>query len=80
MIVIGKKYKINEEKLKEYSKHFGWEFEKLNIGYITILYECDTGIVPSSYKCYTVKEHMGYYPEDCLIDERYEKLKKILNV
>ena len=30
-------------------------------------------------KFYNIRENEGYYPEDCLIDERYLKLKKILN-
>ena len=76
-IEIGKVYKINSGRLKYYCDEHNWVFDKLNIGYVTTD-GCYVDGFRTPYVCYTVKEHLGYYPEDCLIDLRELKLKKIL--
>ena len=78
-IVLGRRYKLDTEKLKWYSQKYNWEHDYGNMikyDYITpisILYY--VGITTNAYD---VKETPYFYPEDCLIDERELKLKKIL--
>ena len=78
-IVIGRKYKVDKERLKLYCDKYGWRHENMCIEYVTIYCKYDTNGTYKDIKSgYYVSENDYFYPEDCLIDMRLVKLKKIL--
>ena len=81
-IVVGKKYKLNKQRMKYYSDKYSWDvnfcsstLECVTIKYIhTNCWPDDKNIVTT----YCVEENPWFYPVDCLIDIREAKIKKVL--
>ena len=76
-IVIGRKYKVDKVILKQHCDKYEWVFEYLSDHeYVTVI---DVFDHYDGFKVCHIEEEVGwFYPEGCLIDERYMKLEKIL--
>ena len=79
-IILGKKYKIDKVRLQWYCHKYGWSKSQDRLGpeYVTPTRESSGGTNHLHITCYFFEKYDYYIPEDCLIDERKEKLEKIL--
>ena len=78
MFKVGEKVKINPERLKYHCDLNDWTFLKMNTESILTITKFHKYKYTASDNAVNVAETECYYPVDCLINLRKEKLKRVL--
>jgi hypothetical protein len=80
MLIIGNKYKVNQNKLDYHTKKYHWEVG-IDCGNIVTAKERKGSYIFADgieFIFYSVEESDYWFPEDCLCDFRKEKLNRII--
>jgi hypothetical protein len=80
MLVIGQKYRVNRQQLNDYIDAYNWDIVMCQYDSITVkeIIKSDDSPLRVKLNCYVAKEINYFYPEDCLYDDRNNKLNRVL--